>query len=131
MERSSAVVVAACALGALWLGAGPAALAQEAAPGAPRLPNTSCFAVPNVAAETAVIAFDLEGIAVSAGAACSSGKVGPSTALAAMQVPAEVAKGAVRVSLGWNTTENDISRFLEIWERVHTNLGRRRTERAA
>ncbi len=87
--------------------------------------------MPNIAAETAVIAFDLEGIALSAGAACSSGKVGPSTALAAMQVPAEVAKGAVRVSLGWNTTENEISRFLEIWQRVHTNLGRRRSERAA
>jgi cysteine desulfurase len=98
---------------------------------APRLPNTSCFAVPNIAAETAVIAFDLEGIAVSAGAACSSGKVGPSTALTAMQVPAEVAKGAVRVSLGWSTTENEISRFLEVWERVHTNFRRRRSERAA
>jgi cysteine desulfurase len=96
-----------------------------------RLPNTSCFAVPNIAAETAVIAFDLEGIALSAGAACSSGKVGPSTTLAAMQVSAEVAKGAVRVSLGWSTTENEVSRFLEIWKRVHTNLGLRRNERAA
>lgn len=117
-----------------WLEAGIRAIAPNVvflSAQAPRLPNTSCFAVPNIAAETAVIAFDLEGIAVSAGAACSSGKVGPSTALAAMQVPAEVAKGAVRVSLGWNTTENEISRFLEIWERVHTNLGRRRSERAA
>ncbi|MDO8534913.1 MAG: cysteine desulfurase family protein [Xanthobacteraceae bacterium] len=96
-----------------------------------RLPNTTCFAVPGIAAETAVIAFDLEGIAVSAGAACSSGKVGPSEALAAMRVPAEIAKGAVRVSLGWSTSESDISRFLLIWERIRSNLSQRRRERAA
>jgi cysteine desulfurase len=99
--------------------------------GAERLPNTICFAVPGVAAETAVMAFDLDGIAVSAGAACSSGKVGPSEALAAMQVAPEIAKGAIRVSLGWNTSESDISRFLEVWKRVYLNLGQRRRERAA
>lgn len=96
-----------------------------------RLPNTICFAVPGIAAETATIACDLEGVAVSAGAACSSGKVGPSEALAAMQVPAEVAKGAIRVSLGWSTGEDDISRFLEVWNRVYVNLSQRRRERAA
>jgi cysteine desulfurase len=99
--------------------------------GAERLPNTSCFAVPGIAAETAVIAFDLEGAAMSAGAACSSGKVGPSAALAAMKLPAEIAKGAVRASLGWSTTEDDVARFLVIWERVHAKLKRRATERAA
>lgn len=99
--------------------------------GAERLPNTSCFAVPGIAAETAVIAFDLEGAAISAGAACSSGKVGPSAALAAMKLPAEIARGAVRVSLGWSTTEDDVMRFLAIWERVYGNLKRRATERAA
>jgi cysteine desulfurase len=98
--------------------------------GAPRLPNTTCFAVPGIAAETAMIAFDLEGAAVSAGAACSSGKVGPSAALAAMQVPAPVAKGAVRVSIGWSTTDAEIVRFLQIWERVYRSLSQRR-ERAA
>ena len=98
---------------------------------APRLPNTTCFAVPGIAAETAVIAFDLEGVAVSAGAACSSGKVGPSEALAAMKVPAEIAKGAVRVSLGWNTVEDDLARFLLVWKRIHSNLAQRRSERAA
>jgi cysteine desulfurase len=87
--------------------------------------------VPGIAAETAVIAFDLEGAAVSAGAACSSGKVGPSAALAAMKLPAEIAKGAVRASLGWSTTEDDVARFLVIWERVHAKLKRRATERAA
>ncbi len=98
---------------------------------AARLPNTTCFAVPGIAAETAVIAFDLEGVAVSAGAACSSGKVGPSATLAAMQVPAEIAKGAVRVSLGWSSGESDISRFLLVWERIRSNLSQRRRERAA
>jgi cysteine desulfurase len=99
--------------------------------GGPRLPNTLCFAVPGIAAEVAVIAFDLEGIAVSAGAACSSGKVGPSEALAAMQAAPEIARGAIRVSLGWSTSESDISRFLEVWKRVYLNLGQRRSARAA
>jgi cysteine desulfurase len=99
--------------------------------GAERLPNTICFAAPGIAAETAVMAFDLDGIALSAGAACSSGKVGPSEALAAMQIAPDIAKGAIRVSLGWSTSENDISRFLEVWKRVYLNLSQRRRERAA
>jgi cysteine desulfurase len=99
--------------------------------GAPRLPNTTCFAVPGIAAETAVIAFDLEGVALSAGAACSSGKVGPSQALAAMQVSPEIARGAVRASLGWNSTETDVERFLEVWARVHSALTQRRATKAA
>ncbi|HEY7459821.1 MAG TPA: cysteine desulfurase family protein [Xanthobacteraceae bacterium] len=114
--------------------AGLRAIAPEAvvlSAGATRLPNTLCFAVPGVAAETAVIAFDLEGVAVSAGAACSSGKVGPSETLAAMHVASEIAKGAIRVSLGWSTTESDISRFLEVWKRVYLNVSQRRRERAA
>jgi len=99
--------------------------------GVNRLPNTVCFAVPGVAAETAIIAFDLEGVALSAGAACSSGKVGPSEALKAMQVAPDAARGAMRLSIGWDTNENDISRFLEVWKRVYLNLGQRRRERAA
>jgi cysteine desulfurase len=116
------------------LEAGIRAVASDAvilSAGAPRLANTTCFAVPGIAAETAIIAFDLEGAAVSAGAACSSGKVGPSAALAAMNVAPELARGAIRASLGWNTTEDEISRFLEIWQRVHANLSQRRRERAA
>ena len=99
--------------------------------GAERLPNTLCFAVPGIAAETAIIAFDLEGVALSAGAACSSGKVGPSEVLRAMRVAPEAAKGAMRVSIGWDTNESDISRFLDVWKRVYLNLGRRTRERAA
>ena len=74
---------------------------------AARLPNTTLFSVPGMKAETAVIAFDLEGVAVSSGAACSSGKVAPSHVLAAMGVPLELARGAIRVSLGYSTTDDD------------------------
>src|SRR5262249_50930652 len=85
---------------------------------APRLPNTTCVAVPGMAAETAVIAFDLEGVAVSAGAACSSGKVGPSAALAAMKIEPALSRAATRASLGWNSTEADVTRFLEVFARI-------------
>jgi cysteine desulfurase len=85
---------------------------------APRLPNTTLFTVPGLRAETAVIGFDLEGIAVSSGSACSSGKVQPSHVLAAMGVGPELAKGAVRLSLGWSTTEADVDRCLEAWRKL-------------
>jgi cysteine desulfurase len=85
---------------------------------AERLPNTTLFAAPGMKAETAVIAFDLEGIAVSSGAACSSGKVQPSHVLSAMGVPARLARAAVRVSLGPSTTEAQIERFIEAWIKV-------------
>jgi len=78
---------------------------------APRLPNTTLFAVPGIKAETAIIAFDLNGIAVSSGSACSSGKVTASHVLAAMGVSPSLLRGAVRVSLGWTTTEAEIERF--------------------
>jgi len=99
--------------------------------GALRIPNTTCFAVPGIAAETAVIAFDLEGVALSAGAACSSGKVGPSAALAAMKIEPELARGAVRASLGWNSTQADIVRFLEIFARLYAALTERSRTKAA
>ncbi len=95
---------------------------QEAA----RLPNTTLFAVPGMKAETAVIAFDLEGVAVSSGAACSSGKVTPSHVLAAMGVSAPLARGAVRVSLGPATTESEVDRFLEAWRKLFQSLTVRR-----
>jgi cysteine desulfurase len=89
---------------------------------AERLPNTTLFAVPGMKAETAVIAFDLDGVAVSSGAACSSGKVQPSHVLAAMGVPAALARGAVRVSLGPTTTEFEVDRFISAWIRVSQGL---------
>jgi cysteine desulfurase len=87
-----------------------------------RLPTTSCFAVPGVAAETAVIALDLDGVAVSSGAACSSGKVAASAVLSAMGVPGELARGAIRVSLGWETQEDDVARFLAAWRKLVARL---------
>ncbi len=85
---------------------------------AERLPNTTLFTVPGMKAETAVIAFDLDGVAVSSGAACSSGKVTPSHVLAAMGVSPPLARGAVRVSLGPATTESDLDRFLDCLEKA-------------
>jgi cysteine desulfurase len=87
-----------------------------------RLPNTTLFGMPGMKAETAVIAFDLEGVAVSSGAACSSGKVGPSHVLAAMGVPAELARGAVRISLGYATTEDDVGTVLKAWAKLKESL---------
>jgi cysteine desulfurase len=89
---------------------------------AERLPNTTLFAAPGLKAETAVIAFDLAGVAVSSGAACSSGKVQPSHVLAAMGVSPALARGAVRVSLGRTTTESDIEGFLNAWISVSEAL---------
>ena len=73
-----------------------------------RLPNTSNFALPGLTAETAVIAMDLAGVAISSGAACSSGKVRSSRVLAAMGVAPDLAKAALRVSFGWASTEADV-----------------------
>ena len=95
----------------------------------PRLPNTTLFTVPGLRAETAVIGFDLGGIAVSSGSACSSGKVQPSHVLAAMGFDRELAQGAVRLSLGWSTSEADIDLALEAWRKLADGLlrGRRNT----
>jgi len=95
--------------------------------GVARLPNTTSLALPGVSAETQIIALDLDGVMVSAGAACSSGKVGPSHVLAAMGIPREIADGTIRISLGWTTTEADIAHFLDAW----TALARRLLKRAA
>ena len=88
----------------------------------PRLPNTTLFTVPGMRAETAVIGFDLEGIAVSSGSACSSGKVQPSHVLKAMGFGPEIAQGAVRLSLGWSTSSADIDRCLEAWRKLAGTL---------
>lgn len=88
----------------------------------PRLPNTTLFTVPGLKAETAVIGFDLEGIAVSSGSACSSGKVQPSHVLKAMGFGPEIAEGAVRLSLGWSTSAADIDRCLKAWRKLAGTL---------
>ena len=93
---------------------------------APRLPNTVCFAIPGAEAATLMIALDLAGVAVSSGSACSSGKVAPSHVLAAMGAPAELARGAIRLSLGWASTEMDVERFAAALTSV---IGRMRAAR--
>ena len=81
----------------------------------PRLPNTTCFATPGWKGETQVMQMDLAGFAISAGSACSSGKVRASAVLTAMGYDEITAQGAVRVSLGLETTEEDVLRFAEAW----------------
>ncbi len=90
----------------------------------PRLANTTLFSRPGLRAETAVIAFDLEGVAVSSGSACSSGKVQASHVLAAMGVEPALAQGALRLSLGWDTTEQDIEGALKAWRKLAEVLGK-------
>jgi len=84
----------------------------------PRLPNTTCFALPGVDAATALMGFDLAGIAVSSGSACSSGKVSRSHVLAAMGVAPDLVAGAIRASLGWNSTGADVERFAAAWSQI-------------
>jgi cysteine desulfurase len=83
-----------------------------------RLPNTSNFAIPGLAAETALIALDLDGVAVSSGSACSSGKVKPSHVLAALGVDENLARGGLRVSFGWSSKDEDIDAILASLRRL-------------
>ena len=84
---------------------------------APRVGTTTNLALPGIKAETQVMAMDLAGVAVSAGAACSSGKVKTSHVLSAMGYAPDVAGSAIRVSLGWTTTAGDIDKFIEAYTR--------------
>jgi cysteine desulfurase len=86
------------------------------------------FTAPGLRAETAVIGFDLAGIAVSSGSACSSGKVQPSHVLAAMGVGRELAQGAVRLSLGWSTSMADVDLTVETWRKLANTLLKRSDE---
>lgn len=103
------------------------ALAPEAAimsAGAERLPNTLCIALPGVEAQTQLMALDLAGIAVSAGSACSSGKVHASHVLEAMGVTPALARSAIRVSLGWQSTMQDVDRLVAAWGALRARAGR-------
>ena len=88
-----------------------------------RLPNTSCFISPNWKGETQVMAMDLAGFAVSAGSACSSGKVKASRTLQALGFSDDAAACALRVSLGVETTQDEVLRFVEAWTKKR--MGRR------
>jgi cysteine desulfurase len=115
---------------AAWRDAAAARLAEAGAliagEGAPRLPNTLCLAVPDWPSELQVIALDLAGVMVSAGAACSSGKVKPSRVLEAMGYGASAA-GALRASGGWATTEADWIRFADVWLEARTRHAARQS----
>lgn len=101
------------------IGANAKILASEAR----RVGNTSCISLPGVASETQVMALDLSGVAVSAGSACSSGKVTRSHVLSAMGVDDEIAMGAIRVSFGWTSNEPDVDRFLSVWGALRARRG--------
>ena len=92
----------------------------------PRLPNTSSIAMPGVSNEVQLMDFDLKGFAVSAGSACSSGRIEPSHVLLAVGVPKELAASAIRVSGGWQTTEGDIRSFTEAWKQLYSRLAKRK-----
>ena len=96
--------------------------------GAERLANTTCFAMAGMNAETLLMGFDIDGIAVSSGSACSSGKVARSHVLGAMGFAPDISGAAIRVSLGWTTTPDDIDQFIAVWKRL---LARHRARKAA
>ena len=105
------------------------AIIADAAPGtifvgqgAPRLPNTSCFVTPGWKGETQVMSMDLAGFAISAGSACSSGKVKASRVLCAMGLSEAEAGCAARVSLGVNTTEDEVMRFAQAWVKSYRKM---------
>jgi cysteine desulfurase len=91
---------------------------------APRLPNTTCISMPGVKAETQVMALDLAGVAVSAGSACSSGKVTRSMVLTAMGIDPAAAETAIRISCGWNTGFEDIERLIAAWQGLYIRVSR-------
>ena len=93
---------------------------------AERLPNTTLFAVPGLSAEVAVMAFDLEGIAVSAGSACSSGKASASHVMAAMGVPPELGRSGIRVSLPAGAEAADVEGFIVAWRAIYARMAESR-----
>lgn len=90
---------------------------------APRLPNTSCISMPAVSNEVQLMDFDLKGFAVSAGSACSSGRIEPSHVLKAMGA-GEGSKSVIRISGGWQTTKSEIISFTEAWKQTYKRLSR-------
>ncbi len=87
-----------------------------------RAPNTTFFSIKNADAQTMLMAFDLEGIAISNGSACSSGTVKPSTTLKAMNAAEDITNSALRVSLGWASEKSDIDAFIKAWEKIYKRI---------
>ena len=90
-----------------------------------RIPTITSYAIPGVAGSSQLVQFDLAGIAVSAGSACSSGSMKASPVMAAMGVPDEVASSFVRISFGPDTSKEDVDRFLAEWQRIHDRAASR------
>ena len=86
-----------------------------------RLPNTTCFSISGISREAQLIALDLDGIAVSSGSACSSGKIAHSHVLKAMGASEKDLDSAIRVSSGWNTNILDIEKFIDSWSKIYFN----------
>jgi len=99
--------------------------AQVIGQAAPRVSNVSALLMAGVKAETQIMAFDLEGICVSAGSACSSGKVGPSHVMTAMGLDDDQSQSVIRVSLGFGTTQDEIEKFCAAWRAIHGRLAGR------
>jgi cysteine desulfurase len=93
--------------------------------GSPRISTIGSYAMPGVASSSQLVQFDLAGIAVSAGSACSSGSMKPSVVLDAMGLPTEIASCFIRVSFGPSTTEADVGRFVEEWRKIHERAASR------
>lgn len=87
-----------------------------------RLPNTACILMPNVPSETQLMSFDLDGVCVSAGSACSSGRIEPSHVLKAMGYTEAQAKTAIRISAGWGSTKDEIAQFERSWEKIYSRI---------
>jgi cysteine desulfurase len=98
--------------------------------GAPRLGNTTCISMPGVKAETQVMALDLADVCVSAGAACSSGKVSRSAVLTAMGIEPSEAETALRISCGWSTVSEDIDRLIAAWRDLYIRVSHSDISRA-
>lgn len=92
---------------------------------APRLPNTLNISMPSVKSETQMMNLDLAGFAVSAGSACSSGRVAASASLLAMGIAPEIAECALRISWGWGTTKEDIEAFAAAWKSTYLRITRK------
>lgn len=98
---------------------------------APRVANTCCVVTAGIEGETQVMAMDLDGVAVSAGSACSSGKTKPSRVLQAMGMEEDRARSGLRISLGWRTEVSDIGRCVTAWQKLYARTGGRTKSQAA
>jgi cysteine desulfurase len=93
--------------------------------GSARIPTITSYAMPGLAASSQLVQFDLAGIAVSAGSACSSGSMKASPVMAAMDVAAEIASSFVRISFGPDTSKEDVDRFIAEWQRIRERASSR------